>query len=109
MDTGPILGDIEQRIPHGDHSLCVSVFRTTANTATYDWVWYSGLVVMPMQLAVGGIPLVLHHNLLILLAPTCGTLLALGGDALPQRKAEKWACRPKSPETYCLARGNGHQ
>ena len=64
---------------------------------------------MLLQLAVAAIPWALRQNWLILLATACGTLLALGGGALPQWKAEKWACRPKSPETYCLTRGNGHR
>lgn len=108
---GRVLRDLEQKTPHGDHSLCVTVFRATANTGIvrYDWVWYSGFAVIWLQLAVAAIPWGLRQNWLILLSTACGTLLALGGGALPQWKAEKWACRPKSPETYCLTRGNGHQ
>ncbi len=108
---GRLLRDLEQKSLHGDHSLCVTVFRATANTGTvrYDWVWYSGFAVILLQLAVAAIPWALRQNWLILLATACGTLLALSGGALPQWKAEKWACRPKSPETYCLTRGNGHQ
>lgn len=81
------------------------------NTGTirHDWVWYSGFVVITLQLAVATIPWAWRGNWLILLATACGTLLALTGGALPQWKAEKWACRPNSPETYCLLRGNGHQ
>lgn len=108
---GRVLRDLEQGTPYGDHSLCVTVFRATGNTGTvrYDWVWYSGFAVILLQLAVAAIPWALNQNWLILLATACGTLLALGGGALPQWKAEKWACRPKSPETYCLTRGNGHR
>ena len=108
---GRVLRDLEKRTAHEDHSLCVTVYRATAKTGTvrYDWVWYSSFAVILLQLAVAAIPWALHQNWLIFLATTCGTLLALGGGALPQWKAEKWACRPKSPETYCLTRGNGHQ
>ncbi|KAI4092957.1 MAG: hypothetical protein LQ339_007778 [Xanthoria mediterranea] len=89
----------------------ILVYRAMPNTGTvqHDWVWYSGFVVIMLQLAVAAVPWAWRGNWLILLATACGTLLALGGGALPQWKAEKWACRPKSPETYCLLRGNGHQ
>lgn len=108
---GRILRDLEQKTPHGIQGLCITIYRAMPNTGTvrHDWVWYSGFIVIMLQLAVAAIPWAWRGNWLILLATACGTLLALSGGALPQWKAEKWACRPKSPETYCLLRGNGHQ
>ncbi|KAL8867411.1 MAG: hypothetical protein Q9198_008524 [Flavoplaca austrocitrina] len=108
---GRILRDLEQRTPQGTHGLCITIYRAmpTTGTVRHDWVWYSGFVVITLQLAVATIPWAWRGNWLILLATACGTLLALSGGALPQWKAEKWACRPNSPETYCLLRGNGHQ
>ncbi|KAL8835891.1 MAG: hypothetical protein Q9176_006664 [Flavoplaca citrina] len=108
---GRILRDLEQRTPQGTHGLCITIYRAmpTTGTVRHDWVWYSGFVVITLQLAVAAIPWAWRGNWLILLATACGTLLALSGGALPQWRAEKWACRPNSPETYCLLRGNGHQ
>ena len=108
---GRILRDLEQRTPQGTHGLCITIYRAMPNTGTvrHDWVWYSGFVVITLQLAVAAIPWAWRGNWLILLATACGTLLALSGGALPQWRAEKWACRPNSPETYCLLRGNSHQ
>ena len=80
--------------------------RTWSGTTGYGIV---GFVVIILQSAVAAIPWALRRNWLILLATACGTLLTLGGGALPRWKAEKWDCRPKSPKTYCPIRGNGHQ
>ena len=106
---GRVLRDLEQNTVNGDHNPCVTLFRATANTGMirYDWVWYSGVVVIILHVAA--LAWALSRNWLILLATACGTLLALGGGTLPRWKAEKWACRPNLPETYCSMRGNDHQ
>lgn len=107
---GRILRDIEHQLSHVERGLSVSVFRTTnrASVKRKDWLWYSGIITIHVQLIIAALPAALHWNWAPFLITICGTVLALAGGALPQWKLEKWACRPQSPETYALTRGNGH-
>lgn len=111
---GRILRDIERRQGHVNTSLTVSVYDAegpagAAGVPIHDWIWHSGLIAILIQFTVATIPWVTHQNWTVLLITTMGTLLALAGGALPQWKAEKWACRRNSDKIYSLTRGNGHK
>jgi hypothetical protein len=108
---GRILRDVESRQGHHDAALTVSVFNASgpAGVPIHDWLWHSGLTVILIQFIVAIIPWMIHQNWTVPLITTMGTLLALGGGALPQWQAEKWTCRRNSKGIYSLTRGNGHR
>lgn len=73
-----------------------------------DWVWYSGLAVIVLQLSIAVIPLALSSEWATLVLVTGGILLASAQAALPQWKAEKWAC-PSNGKSVSITKGNGHR
>lgn len=104
----------DHSVPTADLGLTVSVYKTdlkrTAGVPAFDWVFYSGVVTIVLQLAIAVIPGAVNHDWNALVVTVAGTLLSLAGGALPQWKKEKWACRRlKAGErkVICLTRGNG--
>jgi len=91
--------------------LCISIFVTTHRAGTdivKDWVFYSGIFSIIVQLGISAIPLGLYGQWNILVITIWGTILALASGAIPQWKAEKWQCRQRK-KTVILTRGNGAQ
>ncbi|EPS33116.1 hypothetical protein PDE_08078 [Penicillium oxalicum 114-2] len=77
--------------------------------AQRDFVYWSGIFTMAVQLGIAAIPCGLFDDWGILLITVCGNILALATGYLPQWKKEKWACRTQAKGTYILTRGNGSQ
>lgn len=92
--------------------LCVSVYSASskreAGVPNWDHVYYSGLVVAIIQLAVAAIPFGIYGDWGVLMITAAGIILAFATGSLPQWKREKWACRKKN-KTVILSRGNGSQ
>lgn len=80
-----------------------------AGVAEPDVIYWSGISTLLVQLGIAIIPWGLSGDWGILIITACGIALALTTGLLPQWKKEKWACRPKSKDTYVLTRGNGAQ
>lgn len=75
-----------------------------------DWVYYTGIATIIIQLGIAVIPGAVNHDWNTLIITAGGTLLALAGGALPQWRNEKWACRRLDSDdrkVVCLTRGNG--
>ncbi|MCJ1244652.1 hypothetical protein MMC30_001851 [Trapelia coarctata] len=93
--------------------LCISVYEPsktkTAAEPTHDLIYWSGLGVAFVQLVIAAIPIATSGAWSILMITVSGTVFALFTGSLPQWRAEKWACRRSSPNTYVLTRGNGAQ
>ncbi|KAL8791953.1 MAG: hypothetical protein Q9195_005442 [Heterodermia aff. obscurata] len=77
-------------------ALRVSIFqwdeRREQRKPIRDWVWYSGLAVVVLQISIAAVPLALWSEWEILALVAGGILLASAQAALPQWKSEKWAC-----------------
>ena len=93
--------------------LCVSIyepdFRMRAGVPRRDWIYYSGFIVITLQLGIAAIPLAINGDWGILLITAVGTLLSLILGGQPQWRKEKWRCRHDSSKTLVLTRGNGHR
>ncbi|KAF2966729.1 hypothetical protein GQX73_g6840 [Xylaria multiplex] len=97
-------------------ALCVSVFRwrdtekgpraRMPGRPVRDWVWWSGVGCMVVQLGVAAIPLGLYGDWSILLIAAAGTALALVTGSLPQWREEKWHAR-RQKKDVALTLGNG--
>lgn len=74
---------------------------------TLDWVWYSGFVVIIVQLGVAAIPWGINGQWDAFLITAAGTLFALIGGSLPQWREEKWACPKNGGDTTTITEGNG--
>ena len=92
--------------------LCVSVYSASskreAGVPDWDHVYYSGLIVAILQLAVAAIPFGIYGDWGVLMITAVGIILAFATGSLPQWKREKWACRKKN-KIVILSRGNGSQ
>jgi hypothetical protein len=114
---GRILRDQEKahEIDPNDVSLRVDIFSARDNPCPdTDRVWWSGVVVILLQLLIAAIPFMLYFNWAILMVTICGTGFALFSGALPQWSKEKWSGRSikesratNRTKTVCLTRGNG--
>lgn len=116
-----ILGRVvrDHRTSNPDTGLTVTFFKTssiTKNTAPgvphRDWLYWSGVLVMIIQLGIAVIPGAVNGDWNALIVTAAGTVLTLAGGAQPQWKNEKWACRKlkadsNNREVVCLTRGNG--
>lgn len=93
--------------------LVVSFYRPSENrdvgVPVPDYVYWSGLVTVVLQLGVAVIPFGLFGDWGILLVTACGTVLSFATGLLPQWSKEKWACRRGSKQNYVITRGNGAQ
>ena len=93
-------------------ALRVSIFkwddRGLQGVPDRDWLWYSGLAVIVLQIAIAVIPLALSLEWATLLLVSVGILLASAQAALPQWRSEKWAC-PANGKTVSITKGNGHR
>jgi hypothetical protein len=75
-----------------------------------DWVYYSGVMVITLQLAIAIIPGALFGNWVIFILAFGGVLLVQLQASLPQWQKELWAARSIESgkhEVVCLTRGNG--
>ncbi|PWY94985.1 hypothetical protein BO94DRAFT_530874, partial [Aspergillus sclerotioniger CBS 115572] len=72
-----------------------------------DWVWYSGFLVILVQLVIAMLPWVLHGEWGTFFITAYGNLLALLEGSLPQWRKEKWSCPRKGGATVTLTQGNG--
>ena len=92
-------------------ALRVSVFKIVPGSRTgrpvYDWVWYSGFVIVSIQLSIAVVPLCLYGEWIIMLVTVCGTILAFSHGALPQWRKEKWDCPKSGGGTVTVTQGNG--
>ncbi|KAH6666290.1 hypothetical protein B0J14DRAFT_604564 [Halenospora varia] len=97
----------------GQTGLCISIYEPskskTAGEPTRDLIYWSGLAVAFIQLAIAAVPISTSGDWSILMITMGGTVLALLMGSLPQWRNEKWACRHSSQNTYILTRGNGAQ
>ncbi|KAJ7249229.1 hypothetical protein B0H12DRAFT_1203011 [Mycena haematopus] len=94
--------------------LTVSFYETipekTMGVPDRDWVYWSGVVVIFVQLGIAVIPGALVGNWVIFILTFGGIVLVQLQASLPQWQKEMWAGRkvdPKKPEVVCLTRGNG--
>ncbi|GAB1319241.1 RDD domain-containing protein [Madurella fahalii] len=74
---------------------------------TLDRVWFSGIVVIVVQLVVSTVPWIISADWGIFLVTAAGTVLALLNGSLPQWREEKWACTKKGGATVTITQGNG--
>lgn len=105
---GRLLRDYE--MPLGDNiGISITVFEAQDNAGVpeRDFLWWSGVVVIVLQLGIAAIPCGLHQDWAILLLTAGGILLALTTGALPQWRFEKWACRRETKKVVSLTGGNG--
>ncbi|KAL8722716.1 MAG: hypothetical protein Q9225_000828 [Loekoesia sp. 1 TL-2023] len=107
-----MLRGLEHSLEPLDAALCVSVFRSRPhnNSNPRDWLWWSGVITILVQLTLAIIPYAINSDWTILSVTLSGIGLALSGGLLPQWRKEKWGARPDSKKTtFCLTRGNGFQ
>ncbi|GBE85927.1 hypothetical protein BKA93DRAFT_830681 [Sparassis latifolia] len=112
---GRLLRDYRRPREHQHHhGLAISFFRVSATTTpcspARDWVYWSGVAAIVLQLGISVIPGAIWGNWMVLIITAGGTLLALAGSALPQWQREKWAARRignNQREVACLTSGNG--
>jgi hypothetical protein len=111
-----VLKSVQEKYPEEPiyrAGLCVSLFdwvddrQFKAGVPVHDWIWWSGLVVIPIQLGVAAIPWGLSGDWSVFLITACGTVLALVSGVLPQWAREKWSCQRKSKKIVALTQGNG--
>lgn len=94
-------------------ALRITVFEVADNpptahgVPTLDWVWFSGFVVIVIQLGIAAIPWAIHGQWNIFLVATAGNVLALVSSSLPQWRDEKWACPKNGGDTTTITEGNG--
>lgn len=106
------LRGVELSLAPLDAALCVSVFcsKPFKSRTSHDWLWWSGVITIFVQLTIAIVPYVRESDWIILLATLTGIGLALGGGSLPQWQKEKWGARLENKNTtFCLTRGNGFQ
>ncbi|KAJ5888327.1 hypothetical protein N7495_008368 [Penicillium taxi] len=93
--------------------LVVTVYKTSekgdVRVAKRDFIYWSGIFTLIVQLGVAVIPCGLFGDWGVLMITAIGNALAFATGLLPQWKKEKWACRDKSPGNFVLTRGNGAQ
>jgi hypothetical protein len=95
------------------HGLCVGVYEVDTDppaehgVPTLDWVWYSGLVVMAIQLGIAAVPWAVNGRWNVFLVTAAGNLMAVVGGSLSQWRSEKWACPKEGGGNVAITEGNG--
>ncbi|KAJ5887711.1 hypothetical protein N7495_007752 [Penicillium taxi] len=93
--------------------LVVTVYKPSekgdVRVAKRDFIYWSGIFTLIVQLGVAAVPCGLFGDWGILMITAIGNTLAFATGLLPQWRKEKWACRDKSPSTFVITRGNGAQ
>ncbi|KAJ7508886.1 hypothetical protein B0H11DRAFT_1963011 [Mycena galericulata] len=94
--------------------LTVTFYRTlqdkTMGVADHDWVYWTGAIVIILQLAIAIIPGALAGDWAIFMLTFGGIVLTQIQASLPQWRKELWSGRPikrGKQEVVCLTRGNG--
>ncbi|KAJ7508997.1 hypothetical protein B0H11DRAFT_2270539 [Mycena galericulata] len=94
--------------------LTVTFYRTlpdkTMGVADHDWVYWTGVTVIVLQLAIAVIPGALAGDWAIFILTFGGILLTQRQASLPQWRKELWSGRlieHGKQEVVCLTRGNG--
>lgn len=72
-----------------------------------DWVWFTGIIVIAVQLAIAVVPWSVNGEWDIFLVTVAGNLFAVISGSLPQWRREKWACPKKGGQTVAITEGNG--
>jgi len=104
---GRLLRDNEHPLEDGI-GMSIAVYRIASDdAATRDWCYYSGIVVICLQLGIATIPCALFRDWSTLFLTGTGTILALLTGALPQWRAEKFPGRRGRKKTSVLTGGNG--
>ncbi|KAF8545885.1 hypothetical protein OG21DRAFT_1451348 [Imleria badia] len=90
--------------------LCISVFSCSrpAGKPVHDFAYYSGFIVVLVQLAISSIPFGISGDWVPFLLTFSGIVLAFTTGALPHWKEEKWGA-PSSKKRVILTCGNGAQ
>jgi len=94
-------------------ALRVEVFEVDSGSVTQqgipvlDWVWYSGVMVILIQLGLSLPAWIIHDDWAPFLVTTIGTILAVVEASLPQWRREKWSCPKKGSSTVSITQGNG--
>lgn len=86
-----ILRGVEASLEPLEAALCVSVYRCKCYSTRihHDWLCWSGVITIVIQLVIASIPFALDNDWAILLATLTGISLSLTGGALPQWRKEK--------------------
>ncbi|KAK2735079.1 hypothetical protein FQN57_001359 [Myotisia sp. PD_48] len=94
-------------------ALRISVFETINEPChihgipSKDLVWFSGFIVITLQLLIATIPVILHYEWGTMLITVYGNVLALLHGSLQQWKDEKWVCPKSGGSSVILTPGNG--
>ncbi|ROV95736.1 hypothetical protein VMCG_07628 [Cytospora schulzeri] len=72
-----------------------------------DLVWFTGIVVIAVQLGIAAIPWGINGQWDIFLVTAAGNLFAVISGSLPQWRREKWACPKNGGQTVAITEGNG--
>ncbi|KAF2834149.1 hypothetical protein M501DRAFT_902386, partial [Patellaria atrata CBS 101060] len=93
--------------------LVVTVYQPSttkpAGVPERDYVYWSGIATLIMQLGIAAVPCGLFGDWGILMITVCGSALSLVTGCLPQWANEKWSCRRGSKDNFIMTRGNGSQ
>ena len=107
------LSDLLYKYQVPKKSLCVSIWEPTPKAKpkvpTKDWVWWSGYVVMFLQLVLASVAWGYWGDWVIFVIALSGTALAFLTASLPQWRKERWPCRDSTSKSFVLCRGNGCQ
>lgn len=74
-----------------------------------DFLWYSFIGAIPLQLGITAIPWILHNDWDIFFITAVGNLLALLTAALPSMRKEGADIDHHTRHTFALTGGNGHK
>ncbi|KAJ6186444.1 hypothetical protein N7519_007745 [Penicillium mononematosum] len=107
--------ETEKRLNHSMpwQALRISVFEVVEEPDCLhgvphrDWLWFSGFIVITIQLVIAMLPWVFHGEWGTFLITAYGNFLALVGASLPQWKREKWSCPKQGGATVTITQGNG--
>lgn len=93
--------------------LVVTVYEPSmtwpAGVPVQDYVYWSGMATLAVQLGIAAVPCALFGDWGILMVTAVGASLSLATGFLPQWSKEKWACRRGARDNYIITRGNGAQ